>query len=357
MTVNWQELYAANRAAIARARGGEDPIGGRASGLPTTGLAPSGRPPPGRRTEAPPGGDGGWERLTVRNAGPRGAFLYTPAGPAPGVAVPLVVMLHGCTQTAFGFATATRMNEAADRHRFVVAYPEQARAENPQGCWNWFLPAHQARGAGEPAFLAEVARTASASTSGWTVDPRRVLVAGLSAGGAMAAVVAVTHPDVFGAVAVHSGLPYRAATNVSAAFAAMRGDAGDHDARGWAAIGGAGPPVPLLVVHGTADSTVRPVNADRLLEQWAAAHRHAGADGAGPHPQPPAEHVSERSPGGRSAERRRWTDGAGRLLIEDLRVEGLGHAWSGGRAGAPFSDPAGPSAAEAIARFLAETLS
>ena len=151
----------------------------------------------------------------------RRALVHTPADIEPGTAVPLVCMLHGCTQDAASFAAATRMNEAADRHGFIAVYPQQDRGENAQGCWNWFQRRHQARGAGEPASIAAVVRELIGTTSPLTIDPRRVFVAGLSAGGAMAAILGATYPDLFAAVAVHSGLAYGSATSVIAAFKAM----------------------------------------------------------------------------------------------------------------------------------------
>ena len=139
---------------------------------------------------------------------PRPVRVHVPDGLDPATAAPLVVALHGCTQTAATFAAGALLDQEADRHGFVVAYPEQVREDNPQGCWNWFTAEHQSRGAGEPAFLAGATRAVMAEASRWTIDPRRVFVVGMSAGGAMASVLAATHPDVFSAVAVHSGLAY-----------------------------------------------------------------------------------------------------------------------------------------------------
>src|SRR4051812_17609192 len=193
--VDWRELYAHNQAVIERAGGRPSPLpAGLQDASPLDHVRPTIRD------------RGAAVRPTAQLAGRRLRFdVHAPRGVEPGTAVPLVCMLHGCTQDAAGFAVATRMNEAADRHRFAVVYPEQQRGENPQACWNWFLPEHQARGAGEPAAIAATVREVMGTTSPWTIDSRRVFVAGLSAGGAMAAILAATHPDLFAGVAVHSG--------------------------------------------------------------------------------------------------------------------------------------------------------
>jgi poly(hydroxyalkanoate) depolymerase family esterase len=341
--VDWRELYARNQAVIERA-------GGMASPLPTAlqGPSPDGAPP----TPAPRG-------VAVRPlrapAAPRLRFdVHVPRGIDRGAAVPLVCMLHGCTQDAAGFAAATRMNEAADRHGFVVVYPEQDRGRNPQACWNWFLPEHQARGAGEPAAIAAIVREVAGTTSPWTVDGRRVFVVGLSAGGAMATVLAATYPDLFAGVAVHSGLAYRSATSVAAAFAAMsRGADGVADPH--AAMGEHARAIPSIVIHGTADKTVVPVNAHQVLAQSMAANAVAAPqDCGGLDMTRPASTARGGLPGGHTYGRRRWTDARGGLVHELLEVEGLGHAWSGGAPGHPHSDPRGPSAADSIWRFFAE---
>ena len=236
--VDWRDLYASNRAVIERAH--------EAAGLSTP-------------------------HTTIAAGRTRRTLVHTPAGGDPGTARPLVCMLHGCTQDAATFAAATRMNDAADRHGFIVVYPQQERRENAQRCWNWFDGRHQARGAGEPASIAAVVRDLIGTTTPWAVDPRRVFVAGLSAGGAMAAVMAAAYPDLFAAVAVHSGLAYRSAGSVRAAFAAM--------ARGAREVGEVAGPVPSIVIHGSDDRTVAPVNGEQVLAQSMAAE---GLDPARP---------------------------------------------------------------------------
>jgi poly(hydroxyalkanoate) depolymerase family esterase len=336
--IDWRDLYARNRAAIERGRGHD----GRRHHHPAMDL------PRGTVTA------GAWEPLA--EAGASGAFVYSPPSLAPGRAVPLVVMLHGCTQTAAGFAAATAMNGAADRHGFVVLYPEQDRRHNQQGCWNWFLESQQRRGQGEPARIAAAARAVVAGASRWTVDADRVFVAGLSAGGAMAAVLAATHPDLFAAVAIHSGLPYRSASDTRTAFAAMSNGGPDPARQPDAVVAAMGPrarPVPAIVVHGTADRTVAPVNGEQLVAQWLAANRLASREPFEADPRRPTSTSEGRADGGLAYTSRRWLDGRGRLVQEHLAVDGLGHAWSGGVANGSFTDPRGPSATEAICAFFA----
>ena len=324
--LDWRELYASNRAVIERAHG-------------VAGLA---EPPPAARP-------GPSEEQTIIAAGrTRRALVHTPADGDPGIARPLVCMLHGCTQDAATFAAATRMNDAADRHGFMVVYPQQERGENAQRCWNWFDARHQARGAGEPASIAAVVRDLVGTTTEWTVDSDRVFVAGLSAGGAMAAVLAATYPDLFAAVAVHSGLAYKSAGSVPSAFAAMA-----RGGRKVAAIGDLARPVPSLVIHGSDDRTVAPVNGDQVLAQTMAANRLAAPERCDLDPMRPTTTSRGRVAGGHAYEHARWEDGRGGVMHESLKVEGMGHAWSGGLPGGSYCDPRGPDATEAIWSFFA----
>jgi poly(hydroxyalkanoate) depolymerase family esterase len=259
--------------------------------------------------------------------------LYSPPG-HQGRRLPLVVMLHGCTQNPDDFAAGTGMNASAREQGFFVLYPEQTQQANPSRCWNWFKHSHQARGRGEPAWIASLTAALAAEQG---IDTRRIYIAGLSAGGAMAAITANAYPELFAAVGVHSGLPPGVAGNLPDALALMRSGALGTVQSGQPAA----PPqvlVPTIVFHGDADQTVHPRNGEQVF---------VAAGGAG-HAQ-----VEQ----GVSASGRRFTRSThhglnGAVLAEHWLVHGAGHAWSGGSASGSFTDANGPDATHEMLRFF-----
>ncbi len=253
--------------------------------------------------------------------------LYVPAA-RPSRGMPLLVMLHGCTQSPDDFARGTGMNRLAEAAGLLVVYPGQVQSANPQRCWNWFQPTDQEREQGEPSLIAGITREV---VHRHAADPAQVYVAGLSAGGAKAAVMAAAYPDLYAALGVHSGLAHRSAHDVPSALAAMRG----------AAAGRApGRFVPTIVVHGEHDRTVHPGNADSVLAQALAVA-----------PPLTASVEDGQVPGGHTYRRTRHRTADGVALVEDWRVQGLGHAWSGGDPAGSHTDPRGPDASRAILDF------
>lgn len=267
--------------------------------------------------------------------GTRAYKLYVPANPGDGPR-PLVVMLHGCTQSPDDFAAGTRMNAFAERHGILVAYPEQPASANAQRCWNWFKPDDQRRDQGEPALIAGITRRIMRDHR---VDPERVYIAGLSAGGAAAAIMAAAYPDLYAAVGVHSGLPAGAAHDLPSALAAMR-QGGGHGRR--AAERGARA-VPTIVFHGDRDSVVHPRNGDDVTAQATAAKTGLRS-----------ELKQGQAPGGHAYSRSVHRDPEGRALCEQWTIHGAGHAWAGGSPAGSYTDPQGPDATAEMLRFFLE---
>ena len=296
------------------------------------------RPKAGATAAGPLPAGASFDRHTYAGpAGSREYKLYVPAG-GDGRPRPLVVMLHGCTQSPEDFAAGTRMNAVADESGALVAYPGQPASANASKCWNWFNAGDQQRDRGEPAVIAGLTREIMAAHA---VDPTRVFIAGLSAGGATAAIMAATYPDLYAAVGVHSGLACGAAKDMSSAFAAMRHGAAPQG--GAPEAGASRPPVRTIVFHGDADTTVNPVNGDQVAARVARARTLS-------------EIVEDgRAPGGIAYTKTARADAAGRTVLEHWVLHGAGHAWSGGSPAGSYTDPRGPDASREMMRFFLET--
>lgn len=292
-------------------------------GFPGAGLMRGARTAP----DLPQGASWDWRRHQAAGQ-TREVRVYVPAALAGDQApAGLLLLLHGCTQDPDDFATGTGILAAAEQHRLIVVAPTQPSSANMNKCWTWFDPRHAATDGGEAAFLADLTRTIAHE---FAIPPERRFAAGLSAGGAMAVILGAVFADDFGAVACHSGLPNGAARDMGGAFQAMSQGGSDR---------GQGVGCRLFVLHGSTDTTVSPRNGDAVLQQ--ALHR-----------QPD---LSRRAADARLQDRNvriwRYRDDAGRLQIESWRVEGLGHAWSGGAPQGSHTAP-GPSATQAMIRFF-----
>ena len=295
-------------------------------------LRPQARPLSSSNVVMAEGACFGWATY-AGSTGSRRYKLYVPSGYQVDVPVPLVVMLHGCTQSPDDFAAGTRMNEAAEVRTFLVAYPEQTCASNMQKCWNWFVERDQHRNVGEPAVIAGITREIMTRHA---VDPSRVYVAGLSAGGAMASIMGETYPDLFAAIGVHSGLACGAAHDMPSAFAAMR--------QGALGIsrGGRSATIPAIVFHGDKDTTVNIQNANAVVEQ---VRGGAALEAAS---------KTITTAVGRGYTRTVRKDAVGCTVVEQWTVHGASHAWAGGSAAGSYTDPRGPDATVEMVRFFLE---
>ena len=291
------------------------------------GGMPGSRPVSGTTDPIPPGAQFLSLRHTTATAS-RNYRLYLPAN-QPEALMPLIIMLHGCTQSPEDFAAGTNMNALAEEFGCLVAYPAQPSGVNAQKCWNWFRAEDQGRDHGEPALIAGLTKDILKNHK---ADPARVYIAGLSAGGAAAAIIAAAYPDLYQAAGVHSGLPVGAAQDLPSAFSAMRS-------------GAAGTPlpraVPTIVFHGLADPTVHPGNGAAVIAQALTAQsdlRRTTETGT--------------SAGGRTYRLTRHNAADGRILAEHWEITGAGHAWAGGRPSGSYTDPAGPDASREMLRFF-----
>ena len=270
------------------------------------------------------------------SAGARRYRLYVPASAGHGLGG-LVVMLHGCTQSPEDFAAGTGMNAVAEENRLLLVYPAQTNRDNQMACWNWFRPGDQMRGAGEPAIIAGLTESIRAE---FDIPRDRVFVAGLSAGGAMAAIMGETYPELYAAIGVHSGLAFGSAKDVRSAFSAMQGQGVAAEEHIGSRNGGAVPRV--IVFHGSADTTVHPANAGRIVV------RHTG--------DPSRLLRSDHAPqaGARGYTRLVLPGDDGTPVLECWMVDGAEHAWSGGHPSGSYTDPRGPNASAEMVRFFLE---
>ncbi|HEX9894808.1 MAG TPA: PHB depolymerase family esterase [Gemmatimonadales bacterium] len=285
------------------------------------------------------------EHVVETGLGRRRYRLFVPGRTDGGDPLPLLVVLHGCTQDAADIARGTRFNQHAERQGMLVLYPEQPIEANPQKCWNWFLPAHQGRDSGEPALVAYLTRRVMAE---YPVDSGRIYLVGVSAGGAMAVLTAIAYPEIYTALGVHSGIGYRAAENLASALTAMKGEGsppGELAREAHAAMGDRARAVPIMVVQGQLDPAVNAGNAQRISEQFVTLAVMAGSG-----PAPPE--TDGFTSGGREVTRTVWLTADGPALVEQWIIEGLAHAWSGGSPDGTWTDPAGPDASAEMIRFL-----
>ena len=289
------------------------------------------RTPPST-TDIVPEGAKFFEAAYSNSAGSRTYKLFVPSG-YQGLPLPLVVMLHGCTQSPDDFAAGTRMNFIAEEQTCFVVYPAQRSDANPSKCWNWFRTADQQRGRGEPSLIAGITHQVMRD---YSVDAKRVYVAGLSAGAAAAAIMGATYNDLYAAVGIHSGLAYCAANDMPSAFAAMRQGGGPSRR----VISGDRPHLPTIIFHGDRDTTVHPNNADQVLEQALG--------------KTSTKKTVQRGqiPGGHKYTRTTHVDEGGREILEHWNVHGAAHAWSGGSPAGSYTDPRGPDATREMLRFF-----
>lgn len=306
--------------------------------------------------------EAGWSSGTARAAGGSRNFeLWVPTTMQSDRASPLLMVLHGCGHGAKDMAEISGMNQLADLNGFLVVYPEQSRLANLLKCWNWFDPRHQTRGAGEPSILAEVVDQVRAKHP---VDPDRIFLVGVSAGGAMASLLAATYPDIFAALAIFAGAEFKAAASVPEGFAAMKRGGPDPVQQGQLAFEAMRSGIakkqrrrmPLIVFHGAADTYVDPVNADQAIAQWTKTNARLAAEYGDSSFAVTETVVAGAAVGGRAFEKHVYMEGS-QPLLEKWLIDGLGHAWSGSPKHSKYGDTNGPNASAEIWRFFCESAS
>jgi len=292
--------------------------------------------------------------------GSRNFRLWMPAGPEDGRSWPLLMLLHGCSHGAAHMCEISGMNDVAEANGFLVVYPEQSRRANLLRCWNWFRPEHQSRDTGEPSIMAAIV---AQIRSTYNVDPERVYVAGVSAGGAMASILGATYPDVFAGIAVFAGAEFKAATTASEGFSAMKHGGPDPARQGQLAfevmrIGIARTKrrrMPVIVFHGTADKRVSPINAHQVITQWDRTNSYLAAEDGDTGFYLTEKIIDGKVPDGYAYKKHSFVEADSRLLMEEWLIEGLGHAWSGSPKPSKHGDPKGPNASAEIWRFFCES--
>jgi poly(hydroxyalkanoate) depolymerase family esterase len=293
--------------------------------------------------------------LTGGQLGPYRYYLYRPAHSISDAPLPLVIVLHGCDQNAADISQGTQFNALADKERFAVLYPQtRPDLNNPYGCWVWWDPDNQRRNSGEPKLVVDMVDLIKRQI---TIDTDRVYVAGLSSGGALSAILASVYPDVFAAAGFHSALEYGAATTAACALSAMQSGGPMPEGRGEIAYHSSGTRhrvVPVIVFQGTSDRSVRPVNADQLVSQFAQLDDYADdGDGENDSMDGNADAVKTESvPGGYRYTIEYYFSKDGDPIMQRVLVENLGHAWSGGNPAGSYTDPNGPDASRMMWAFF-----
>ncbi|KAM6493840.1 esterase [Amanita muscaria] len=312
-----------------------------------------------KRSEVTPGTTS--EFTYSGTAGSRDYNVYTPTGYTTTSSVPLVVVIHGCTETPSSIAADSGFDVLADQEQFIVAYPSQSLLASPSRCWNWYLPDDQARGSGEPAIIAGIAQTVQNNTA-WNIDKKRTYVIGLSTGAAMTVILGVTYPDVFAAIGVGSGFQYKSATNLVDATAQNVGPGPDPVQQGhiaYQAMGSYARRVPTIVFHGTNDNIVPEIHGKEVTISMAVANSLADPSFTNTDFNTPSSTVTMQAPvpDGYAYSAASWSDINGKPVVQFYQIYDMNHAWSGGAPplvdGADiYTDPRGPSFTDIAYQFF-----